>query len=174
MWCWDQTQDFTWARKTITELPPSPCVYVCFILFVGSHCSPPHPPIWALQACVTMPGTSLLFLFCMIVFPKIVLFLNIEQKTRLSYKTALQRKPLKQESGTRCDRPTTHFSWTKGLPAPKSHHVGNLACHPKETKLPGSLQTQLLGWSTIVWLNLFVFETLSLFSPVQPGTHYVA
>lgn len=112
---------------------------------------------------VTMPGISLLVFILFEFLLKTVLFLNNKQKPRLSYKTALQRRHVKYESGPKCDRPTTHFSQTTGLPALQS--CGAFNSSAKGNWLSPN-QASSLKYDCLVEFVCYRDKTLSRFSPV--------
>lgn len=134
-------------RAWIT-MPRSPCL---------DHC------VWITMPGITKPGMSLLVFILFEFLLKIVLFLNNKQKPRLSYKTALQRRHVKYESGPNATEPP-HVS-----PGQQAfllcNHVGAFNSAFKGNWLSPS-PTSRLKYDCLIEFVCFRDKTLSHFSPV--------
>lgn len=105
-------------QPRLALLPYHPSCSVCHCAWITMSGSPYlESPRLDHHAWITMPGISLLVFILFEFLLKTVLFLNNKQNPRLFYRTALQRRHVKYESGPECDRTTTHFPRTTGLPA---------------------------------------------------------
>lgn len=119
------------------------CMLAHALAQASSPASPPHPSILALQACVTMPGTSFLVFMLFKFFPKIVLFLNVQPKNKAVLESSTTKEAGKVHKEPRMTQSHHTFLLNKG---PSCTAIGGgmarglIACHLKETMLFGPPQ----------------------------------